>query len=60
MDFEILILFKCKRCKIKKEADEYDVNFENRNYIFKTCRVCRNKYKSIPTKFNNKIIIDYC
>ena len=61
MDYDIIVLYKCKVCKAKKEADEYDINIGNRDYIFKTCKVCRSKYKSnITNKFHNKIIIDYC
>ena len=61
MDYDIVILYKCRKCKMKLEADEYDINIENRHYIYKTCRICRAKYRTkLQTKFNNKIIIDYC
>lgn len=61
MDYDIIILYKCRKCRLKKEADEYGVNIENKNYIFKTCKVCRTKYISnITNKFHNKIINNYC
>ena len=59
-DFEILVFYKCRRCRLKKEKYEYEINVQNRNWIFKTCKVCRSKYKSIPTKFNTPIIKNYC
>jgi hypothetical protein len=50
MDFDIIIMKKCRRCKNHKEHDEYDINKQNNNKLFACCKKCRKQNVDLKDK----------